>query len=65
MSTQKQTEKKSSKQFHRPPSKMHGKPSTTVDVECFAERKSYTRLSSLEGRSGYNLYSWLLKDVWI
>ena len=51
---------KSSKQFHRPPSKMHGNPSTTVVVECFAERKSHTRLSSLEGLFGYNLYSWLL-----
>lgn len=54
-----QTEKK------RPPSKMHRNSSTTVVVECFAERKSHTRLSSLEGLFEYNWYSWLLSDAWI
>lgn len=59
MFAQEQTDK-SSKQIHRPPSKMHENPSTTLAEEFFAEKKSHTRLSSLEGLFGYNLYTWLL-----
>lgn len=59
MSAQEHTEK-SSKQIHKPPSKMHENTSSTLAVEFFAGKKSHTRLSSLEGLFGYNFYTWFL-----